>query len=285
MKNALFVVLCGSMFLAGACQRQRSGDVVARVGGVELTLEEALAHVDSTRRPVDDQVRLYVARWVNDELLYQEAKKNGAEQWPDLQRNLRDARRQLTADAYVRSLLDRDTAGLDLRSIESYFNAHATEFFVREPMLKLNLILLGTREQSSAFAAAVNRGTPWPGVVEQFRRDSTVTIVSSVTGEFFSQHTLYPGELWKVATTLGVNEVSFPVKVADGYGILQPLALLEQGKPAPYELVQDEVRQRMLIERRRRAYTELVGTLRSRYDVDIVPGSGLSDTAQYSRHE
>jgi peptidyl-prolyl cis-trans isomerase C len=285
MTNAFSLALCTSMLLLAACQREHSESVIARVGTAELTLEEALAHVDSSRRPVDDQLRLYVARWVNDELLYQEAKRNGAEKWPDLQRNLRDARRQLTADAYLRTLLERDTAGLDAGSLEAYFNAHAAEFIVREPMIRLNLIVLGTREEANSFAAAVSRGTPWAGAIEQLRRDTAAAIVSSVKGEFFSEHTLYPAELWKVAATLGANEVSFPVKVADGYGVLQPLALLEQGKPAPFELVRDEVRQRMLVERRRRAYSELIGTLRSRSDVEIVLGPGLPDTAQYSRHE
>jgi peptidyl-prolyl cis-trans isomerase C len=285
MTNAFPLALCGALLLLAACQREQSDRVLARVGGSELTLEEALAHVDSSRRPVDDQLRLYVARWVNDELLYQEAKKNGADKWPDLQRNLRDARRQLTAEAYLRTLLDRDTAGFDASSLDAYFSAHAGEFFVREPMMKLNLIVLGTREQASAFGATVSRGTPWAVAVEALRRDSTALIVSSLSEQFVSQHTLYPAELWKVATTLGANEISFPVKVADGYGMLQPLALLEQGKPAPLDLVRDEVRQRMVIERRRRAYTELIGTLRSRYDVEIVQGSGLPDTAHYPRHD
>ena len=93
MTNGLFLALCTSMLLLAACQRERSDSVIARVGGAELTIEEALAHIDSSRHPLPDQLRLYVARWVNDELLFQEAKKQGADKWPDPQRNLRDARR------------------------------------------------------------------------------------------------------------------------------------------------------------------------------------------------
>lgn len=275
------------LLLLVACQRQNTGTVVARVGAAELMLDEALAHVDTSRKPYDNQLRAYIARWVNDELIYQEAKKNGADKRDDVQRQIRDARRLLTADAFLRQIIDSDSVRIDQVLLDEYFKNHALEFFVKEDVIRLNLVTIDTREHAGTFAALVSRGMPWNIAIDQIRHDtaSQSTIVTNVAGQFFSQHTLFPGELWKVASALEVNEVSFPVKTNNGYAVLQPLAMLRQGKQASFELVRDEVRQRVLIERRRRAYNDLLGTLRTRYDVEIVPVSGISDTTQLTRHE
>jgi hypothetical protein len=287
MNNGSSRLVCVVLLLFVACQRQNNGTVVARVGAAELTLDEALAHVDTSRKPYGDQLRGYIAHWVNDELIYQEAKKNGADKRDDVQRQIRDARRMLTADAFLRQSIDSDTGGINQALLDEYFKNHASEFFVKEDMIKLNLVTMDTREHAGSFAALVSRGMPWNVAVDQIRRDtiSQNTIVTNVSGKFFTQHTLFPGELWKVVSALGVNEVSFPVKTNVGYAVLQPLAMLQQGKQAPFELVRDEVRQRVFIERRRRAYNDLLGTLRTQYNVEIIPVSGVSDTIPLTRHE
>ena len=102
MSNAFIPSVCLTLLLTVSCQREQTGTVIARVGNAELTYEEALAHCDTAKMPLDDQLRRYVAHWVNDEMIFQEAKKNGVDKWDDVQRKIRDARRQLTAEAYLR---------------------------------------------------------------------------------------------------------------------------------------------------------------------------------------
>ena len=46
--------------------------------------------------------------------------------------------------------------------------------------------------------------------------------VTVMPTQYYSQHTLYPTELWKVAATLSANEVSFPVRTTNGYAVCNP---------------------------------------------------------------
>lgn len=281
------LVLVVMIHLAG-CRQQSSSHVVARVGESVLTLEDAKAHIDTTRGSVDHQLREYVSYWVSTELVYQEAKREGFDNSEQVQRQLEDVHRQLVNRTYLDKQIADDTAAADDQSLRQYYAAHASEFFIREDMIKLNVIAFNNRERASTFAASLTRGKPWSRAVENVVKDSSSsgTVVSSASGEFFTQHTLFPPELWKVAAALSVNEVTFPIKTPLGYYILQPVSILKQGAHAEFESVKDEVRQRLSQERRRNNYNNLLGTLRKRYAVEVFIDSDHSkDSSQTQTNE
>ncbi len=275
------------ILLVAGCQRQKSGAIIARVGDATLTMEEARKHIDTAQLSSAGQLRGYATLWVNDELLYQEAIHSGLEKTEDIQEQLRDTRREIISSAFLRRMLDQDSIIVRPDEISEYYKRHAAEFFIREDMIQANLLTMNSRERASAFAALVTRGTSWNTALNQLLHDTVASkmIVSSSMGNVFSQQMLYPNELWKVAQTLETNEVSFPINIGTGYSIVQLLARYPKGSPAPLELAQDEVRQRLLIEHRRNRMTELLGTLRAKYPVELMIGSGSSDTTQTLGHE
>jgi len=287
MNNARVAVAILTCLVAFGCQHRKTGTVIARVGSAELTMEEARAYIDTARSSSAAQLRRYVAHWVNEELLSQEAADKGFEKREDIQDQLRTARRQFLAQAFLQQQLSRDSASLAPQDLAAYYKLHSAEFFVREDMVRLNLLTFSTRERASSFAATVTRGASWGTALDQILRDSIASkfVITGVSGKVYSQHILYPSELWKVARSLGTNEISFPISTESGYAVLQVLASYQRGTPAPYELVQDEIRERVLLERRQKVYNDLLGTLRSKYNVELLIGTGSSDTTDSFNHE
>lgn len=258
-------------------------NVIARVGNAILTREDAKAYVDTTRLPYDDQVRVYAARWVNDELIYQEALRNKIEDEKQFQEQLAQAHRQMAIQRFIEQKLGNDAVSLSEQSMKEYFQNHSQEFVVDDDVLKLNLITFNTRERANSFAGAVQTGTSWSSAVSMVNRDSqTVSdIVSSATDVFYTERTLYPIDLWRVASSLSPGEISFPVKTSIGYSILQVLSVAKRGSPAEYAIVRNEVRERYFIEQRQRRFDELLKKLRQQYNVEI----SITDTAKSIFHE
>src|ERR1041384_3058580 len=264
-------VLCSILLLAAlfpSCRRQTSDRVIARVGDAELTLEEARAHIDTTRTALEYALGDYVSYWVNTELLYQEAKRKGVE-------SSGEVTRQLARQTFLERYVYADTSDVTLDAVKEYFSRHEAEFQVHENTLKLNLIALNNRDRANAFQAAVAQGSAWQSAVDKLLHDSTAasSVLSASSGQYYTSQTLFPPELWKVASALPVNEISFPVKTPGGYFVLQCLARLQQGSPAALDLARPEVKQRLLIEMRRRRYDELLGNLRKNADVEVMLGS------------
>jgi len=271
MKN----VLCALIVLAAlfaSCRQQKRETAIARVGDAELTLEEAEAHIDTSRSSSLRLIRDYAVSWVNIELIYQEAKRQGIENSDEFNRQLFDVKRQLANQVFLERNIYTDTVTVDENLLREYYQSHAAEFFVREHTMKLNFISFHTREQASVFAALISRGAFWDDAIEKTVGDTarSSSVVALATEQFYTQRSIFPPELWKVAMALNVRDISFPVKTSFGYYVVQLLATIRQGEPTQFELVREEVRQRFLIDQRRHRYDELLGTLRKRYNVEIL---------------
>src|SRR5689334_19418439 len=190
------VVVVLLVALCAGCGRRKPDDLLARVGDSDLTLGEALAAIDTSRVPYDDQLRNYVSHWVNEELLYQAAKGDGLDRDDEVLRRVRDARRQLVVDAFLRREIERDSAAPAGASPEEYFQRHAAEFVARGAIIRLNLVTFSTRERAAAFGALVTRGTPWATAVDAIVRDTAAStrLVANVAGQYYSEQTLFPAE-------------------------------------------------------------------------------------------
>lgn len=284
MMRAVPLALLGTLLLSAGCSRGTDETVLARVGDAVLTLEHARGIV-GTEDSSEAWLRQFVSGWVEAELIHQEALHQGFERSDDVRRQIEDIDRQVIIQAFLEKEIYSDSTGISDAALREYFSRHAEEFPAREDIIQMNMIVLSSREQASIFAAAVAQGTFWNSALASIRADS-IAAGNLSTGVYFTQRTLYPVELWKVALQLAMKEASVPVKTLRGYVVLQPMSSIRRGNAVPYELALDEVRQRMLVERSRKKYYELLGTLRQRYNVQIVLNAAQSpDTSITPAHE
>jgi hypothetical protein len=109
--------------------------------------------------------------------------------------------------------------------------------------------------------------------VRQTRADSLAGryLLAVARNQYFTQATLFPEELWKLAHTLARDEISFAVRTSAGFYVLIVHAVRRAGDPPDFEFVRHDVRDRLLIEHRRARYEKLVADLRSRASVEIQP--------------
>lgn len=286
--SRLFIVFTLIVLVAGCGQQPENKNVLARVGDAELTEQEARSAIDTTSVSFDAQVKNYVATWIRTEMLYQEAVRRGVENSGMFQKQLYDVRKQLAVQQLLEQLILEDTTTISSQELEKYFTRHADEFIVREEVMKLNLIGFSSRERASSFAAQLARGSSWEKAIGKVMDDSVAVadVVIATSNEYYSQRSVLYPELWKVAQTLGVNDVSFPVRTQSGYVIVQMVSNIKKGSAPVYELVQDEVNARFMREKRQLQIDSLIGTLRSRTAVEMMlPTVQKSDTNQNEIHD
>jgi hypothetical protein len=271
------------MLCAAGCAKQGpSRSFSARVGSVELPRDEVHREADSLGVSREGS-RAYVDDWVVSELLYQEAQRRGLAETDDIRRQLDAARKRLAIEALLqKELFGAAGPSLSNEEIEAWYRSHASTFVLKEDVARVDFALFAERDPANQFRSALLRGGTWENALQQIRRDSAAAhmLRATATGQYFTQSTLYPEELWKLARTLAKDEVSFVVKTAAGHYVMAVRGLARAGELPDYAYVKDQVRERLLIEQRRDRFDRLVAGLRARqnvevsYDVDDSSASG-----------
>lgn len=242
---------------------------VARVGDVRLTPEElsksGTAHAEHLSRQ-------YVSNWVTGELLYQEARRNGFAEADEVVRQIEEAKRELVINAYLeKKVYAEEPSDINDEELSAEFKYHRDAYRLHEDVAKMSFAVFEEREPANGFRLKMLRGASWSDAVKEFQSDSETKqqILRVATREYFTQSMLFPEELWKIARTLSKEDISYVVKTSAGYCVVLVHATMKQGEIPDFDYARNEIKERLVIERRKLQYEELLSTLRTKYDVDV----------------
>ncbi len=259
------------LLFASCADQPQDGNTVARVNGTVLTMEMIRDGVDTSRSLTQSDIQQYANRWVIGELLYQEAQLRGYESSEQIQKKVAEAKKQLS----IAEMLEKEVYALAAGSIRedeiaAYYQSHTAEFTLKEDIIRLSVSVFRELEPANRFRAEVLGGKGWLSAVSQFRNDPLQEMMSFSDSVFYTQSALYPPELWKVATVLGMHETSFPVKTSAGYFVLRSMGKYQSSAIAPLHYVLPEIRDRLAMERRQQRYQQFLNELRTKHTVQVM---------------
>jgi parvulin-like peptidyl-prolyl isomerase len=266
-----FFFIIPLLFISSCGDNQQSDKVVARVDDQVLTMKMIKSEVDPSRILNESELQQFVNRWITNELLYQEARRRGYDESEEIERKVNEARKQLS----VAELLEREVYSLAENSVQSseiakYFQEHSDEYVLKETMVKLSVAIFNQSEIANQFRSSALGPNGWDQSVDEFRRGGSPSMISYSDSLYFTQSSLYPPELWKVATVLGIDEVSFPIKTSVGFVVLRSLGQFKKGSLTPLDAVSDEIRRRLAMERRQELYQKFIQQLRNKHSVQFL---------------
>jgi hypothetical protein len=267
-------VFLGCLLLFVGCARKDSSQQpLARIDDRTLTLEDVRARLDSSRGVTAAQVGEYTRRWINDEILYREAVQRGLDNSESVRAQLEEVRRQLAINALLQEEIYSDKLQQSTaEEVAQYYSAHSKEFTLSADVALISHVLFHDRDAANIFRTTVLKGTLWNQAISQLLADPAQSsqIVARIDSAYYNQNTLLPAELWRVAAAAGKPEPSFPIRTNEGSYVLIVWKFGRQGQVADRAYVENDIRSRLTIERRRRALTSLVETLRSKHTVEYL---------------
>jgi hypothetical protein len=254
---------------------------VARIDNQTLALEEIRAHIDTSREPSQAQIQQYIQRWLTEESLYREAINRGLDRTDEMNQKLDDVRRQFAINALLeKEVYSQQTSEFSGQDIHQYYDAHIQEFNVMHDIALVSFALFKNRDAATEFRNLVLKGTPWNSAINQ----QTQSVIMRVDSSYQTQESLIPAELWRVALKSTSRELSFPISTGHGYYILVVWKFIKQGQTADESLVEQEIRGRLTVERRRQIYSQFVQNLRAKHAIQVFISSA-SDSGKSKTEE
>jgi peptidyl-prolyl cis-trans isomerase C len=289
MPIRLASVLCIALAFAACKKDQKSGPVVAQVGDETITADEVRQRLNETspflraRYNTLDRKKEFLENMVRNELLAQEAVRQGYDKSPAVREQMKRAMIQ----ELIRHQLDSKLSGADIsdEDLKKFYDAHIDEFVKPERARVLHIFLPAKdakeRAEARKHAQALLKdidAREKKGEVNAFQtvaiKESKDPLSAPMGGDlrFLSKDELakaYNSELANAAFDLkNPGDKTGPVDTQTGVELVK-LQVKTVAMNRSFDESKEPIRQRMARERRSRDYDEWVKKLRENTKVTV----------------
>jgi EpsD family peptidyl-prolyl cis-trans isomerase len=240
--------------------------ILARVNGKDITLKEfddILGTMPPHFRPSakEDKAKL-LDRIVTQEVLYQEAIKDGIDKEEQVRKRVEDAKRQIMMSYLIEKQSSKVPEVTDA-DIEGYYNSHKNEFMTAE-QVKANEIIVKTEDEAKAVSDRLSKGEDFAKVVNEV----SVAITKDKNGDMgYVSRGQRGREFDTVVFNLKVGDVSKVIKVPQGYQIVKVIEKKES-QPKPLGEVKELIQRRVQSQKRNEAVGDFVEGLKKQSKIE-----------------
>jgi len=241
-RNRIIEGMLFPLFIFSACSETEKPDsYVARVNNSYLTEVEFAEMIDSQFVSEKSKATL-IKNWVKQEILYQEAVKQGMTDTKNYKRSIEDTKRQLAASLVLQNFAASSQPVVTQEELENYYNENKTSFRIPFNAYYLNRINFSDRETAVMFRTELMTNG-WTEAVNKFSSDlSLVKLESEV---LISEQDIYPVRLLRILEGLYPLEISIVIPDERGYyTVVQLLDKYSAQAIPPFEAVKSEVERR-----------------------------------------
>lgn len=260
------------LFVTNACSgnSDTSSKVLAVINGKEITSSEfdlrwsqvpefarkTYAGVDGRKRFLDELV--------TRELLLQEARKRGIDRDRTLLERIERFKERSILDALMREEVDARSA-VTQEEIKAYYDANRGSFITPDE-LRASHILAKSEAEAADFKRRLDQGEDFAALARRASLDVSTKNKGGDLGIIKKGQTVPDFE--KALLNLRVGETSGPVHTQFGYHLIK-LTDRAPGLPLSMEEAKDQVREQVLVEKKRKRFDELVASLRAKAKIRV----------------
>lgn len=265
LRNSFFLAATIALSFFGCNKEPEVEKYIARVNNSYLT-EEDVAELDSLFKQGFSRNEL-VKKWIEKELLYQEAVKLGITDRDDFNRIINDSRRELASTMLINSHLESSLEKPGNTELQDYYNLHKSEFKTEDNLYVFNLASFTNENTAIKFRTKLIESN-WEKVIENYAEDKS--LIEYNTSYALSKFEIYPLQLLNLIEQLNAGEVSIVLEQnADKYSVVQLLQIFRSGANPPFEIIRDEVESRFIADKRERMFDEFIEQLYSNNEIEI----------------
>jgi peptidyl-prolyl cis-trans isomerase C len=267
----------------------KSGRVIASFAGETFTEGEFRDEMSRLSRRARgalsdaERRRQFVDNYVLSRLIYKKGVSQGFDTDPEVLKQLEDLKRRLVIQ---RVMQEQQTTPVDDAEVQAYYDAHAAEFATDR--VKASHILVLDEARAEEILAKLRKD---PSQFETLAKENSIDKANAEKGGdlgFFGRGRMVK-EFEDAAFAMSKDgEISEIVKTRFGYHIIKRTGR-EEGKVKPFDEVKNQIRIRLINDKRRQRTEEFLDSLKneSGYEVDmeVLAAVSLDDLPEPERDE
>lgn len=253
---------CGAGLLAACSTAPGEEGVVARVEEVALTAVDLESHLPAELgmgQGAADKAQ-FVERWVEEQLLYQEALSRRLDQQLRIQQLLEQARRDLLVAALLNAEFEGQDTQVSEATIQEYYAENREDFRRHKPEIRALHILLATQADALAKRQALRNGASFEELARLHSLDQETKGRGGDLGYFSADDN---PTLWDACRGLPLKRVPEPIQTSHGYHLVQVLDRQEAGTTKELDQVRPQIINALVRQDYQQRLAELITNLKS----------------------
>ncbi len=263
--NYIIIPLLSAVLITGCGKEKQRTDYVAKVNNAYLSREELSTMVDTAgNKYYKSEI---IRNWVNQEVLYQEAEKEGILKDTEYQKLLNQSERELASALLLQKHYEDEDVSYELKDIEAYYNEHRDDFRLFYEGYLLNIISFNNEDNAVQFRSTVLE-SDWNRALNVYMGDST--IVSSRPSALLYDFQINPQPLYRIVQDLNLGEVSIVIKDSNHiYQVAQLENKYNKGTIPPLDIIKSRVVKQFLADKKEKLIQNYIRDLYSNNDIEV----------------
>ncbi len=265
--NKISLMLIAASILTGCGKEQPKTEYVARVNDAYLTKKELASLIDTTM--VNTLHKSEVIRnWINREILFQKAKKDGIVKQDDYKRLIKNSGKELAGALLLDNYISSVTINFEQRDLINYFEANSNDFKLPDKTYLLNIIHFSNEDRTVEFRSLV-LDSDWQKAMNIFYGDSA--IISTESKLLIKEQDVYSIKILRVVKRLHPLEISIVISEREGYyTVVQVLKKYLKGSLPSFDVIKQDVEKRFLAEKRKELLENYIKDLYSKNEIEVI---------------
>jgi hypothetical protein len=261
--------------LFSACKKESSKAVVlAQVGNSTLTLDELRESFPAEYEQLirREQYLDFIKRWIDDEVVYQQALKSRLDDDPQIKRKVERLRRKLLIEEFLSRENAAEVFEPDEMAMNQYYEMHKEDFRRKVPEFKFVSIRVQGYKQAMDVRNHVN-GENFLALAATNSLDPTPESIASLG---FKKLTEIPPCLAQDIATARIGAVTLPIACPDGMYLVKMVERQEAGSVIPFAEAKEEISGTLIMERKDKLMDQRIANYKEgmavSYNLDQIPG-------------
>jgi len=256
------------VFIIFSCNKneQESNKVIVRIRNEKLTLDmlREMIPVENPGQLTYEQIQNYIQRWMDQELMYQEAIKQGIRKDnEELKKILKNAEKTYIVDTLLDSLLSREVNISEQEMLE-YYEENKDNFVNEKLEIRALHILVEDLSTGRDVRRRIINGEDFEDVAQETSMDYKSN--GRIDLGYFNSEMIIP-DIGRILFRQRKGTLTNPLKSQFGYHIFKIVDKRDPNTQKDYEEVRKEIYERLLAIKRKETYNDFIADLKNKIDI------------------
>jgi hypothetical protein len=235
------VIILPLLILVACNENKKPETYIAKVNNSYLT-ESRLAELIDSQFVSEKSRSVIIKNWIRQEILFQQAIKEGLTETNEFKETLNNTRKQLAAALVLEKFAASTQQQFTEEELKNFFEENESSFKLPFNAYYLNRIDFSNRDAAVAFRTKLIMNG-WAGAIYESEPDTN--IISKEDSILVSEQDIQPVRLLRILEGLYPLEISIVIPDERGYySVVQLLNKFTEGSLPAFEAVKDEVERR-----------------------------------------